>query len=95
MAGNDKQQSNIEQARELLSPYLDGEVSGEERGLVEEALAVSDELRADLDTLRQTVSLLQALPSVPAQSRPEASKAIGLLANGPPAYSMNGPPSCE
>ncbi len=81
MAGNDKQQSNIEQARELLSPYLDGEVSGEERGLVEEALAVSDELRADLDTLRQTVSLLQALPSVPAPRPFTLSEAdVGLSA---------------
>ena len=66
MAGNDKPQPNIEQVRELLSPYLDDEVSGEERALVEEALAVSDELQADLDTLRQTVSLLQALPPAPA-----------------------------
>lgn len=60
------QQSNIEQARELLSPYLDGEVSGEEKQFVEQQLHTSAELQADLESLRQTVALLSALPKVAA-----------------------------
>ncbi len=54
------------QARELLSPYLDGTVTAEERALVENALSQSAELRAELESLRQTVQLMQALPRVPA-----------------------------
>ncbi len=66
MAVNTTPQPNIEQARDLLSPYLDGEVTPEERLLVEEALAASPELRADLEDLRQTVALVATLPHVPA-----------------------------
>jgi chemotaxis protein histidine kinase CheA len=64
---NDKQpQENIERARDLLSPYLDDEISTEERALVEQAIAGSSELRWELETLRQTVSLVAALPPMPA-----------------------------
>ncbi len=69
MANNQTHQPNIELARELLSPYLDDEVTEEERVLVEQALAASGELQQDLETLRQTVSLLAGLPSVPAPVR--------------------------
>ena len=55
MASNENQQPNIDRARELLSPYLDGEVSAEEQVLVEAALAASGELQADLESLRQAV----------------------------------------
>lgn len=54
----------IEQVRELLSPYLDGEVTDGERALVERVLAGSTDLQAELATLRQTVLLLQSLPRV-------------------------------
>ncbi len=51
---------------DLLSPYLDDEVSEEERNLVEQALANSLELRQTLDSLRQTVDLVAALPALAA-----------------------------
>jgi hypothetical protein len=56
----------IEQARELLSPYLDDEVTPVERALVEGVLAESPELQSELDSLRQMVNLLHGLPSIPA-----------------------------
>ena len=66
MVNDHNHQPNIEAVRELLSPYLDGEVTTEERALVEAALAASVELRKDLATLRQTVALLAELPPVAA-----------------------------
>ncbi len=66
MVNDHHRQPNIEAVRELLSPYLDGEVTTEERALVEAALAASVELREDLATLRQTVALLAELPPVAA-----------------------------
>ncbi len=65
-ADHQPQESNIEQVRELLSAYLDGEVTSEEIAQVEEAVYRSPELRRDLETLRQTVSLLKRLPPMPA-----------------------------
>lgn len=65
-ASNQSQKPNIEQARQLLSPYLDGEVTVEEQALVEEAMAISADLRRELETLRQTVSMVRALPPMPA-----------------------------
>jgi len=59
-------QPNIEQVRELLSPYLDNEVTPTERQLVEQTLQSSSELRADLESLRQTVALLKAMPAMSA-----------------------------
>ncbi|RME48145.1 MAG: hypothetical protein D6796_06715, partial [Caldilineae bacterium] len=61
-----EQSNTLEQARSLLSPYLDGEVTPDERALVEGALARSPELRAELESLRQTVRMVRALPRVPA-----------------------------
>ena len=47
---------------ELLSAYLDGEVSPEERALVEEQLEQSSEWRAVLTEVRETRALVCALP---------------------------------
>ena len=66
MADNQNHQLNPDQIRDLLSPYLDGEVTDEERALVEQALAVSAELQGELETLRRTMALVAALPPVPA-----------------------------
>ena len=66
MANNQFQQPDIERARDLLSPYLDKEVTAEERAFVEKAMAASPELQHELETLRQTVSLVRALPPRPA-----------------------------
>lgn len=59
-------QPNIDQIRDLLSPYLDGEVTDTERRQVETALAASAELQAELNALQNTVALLAALPDMPA-----------------------------
>jgi hypothetical protein len=50
---------------ELLSAYLDGEVTPEERTLVERTVASSSEVAWRLDALRQTVALMGQLPRVP------------------------------
>ncbi len=63
---NQPQQPNTERVRDLLSPYLDGEVTAEERALVEQAMAASPQLRQELETLRQTVLLVGELPPAPA-----------------------------
>lgn len=52
---------------ETLSAYLDDAVSAEERAQIESALQGNPELNWRLETLRQTVLLLRALPAV--QSR--------------------------
>ncbi|MFN8459572.1 MAG: hypothetical protein U0401_33825 [Anaerolineae bacterium] len=76
---------NSEQMRDLLSPYLDNQVTAEERRLIEQGLAASMELRQELESLRQTVALVAALPPVPAprpftlteaQVRPAARKGL-------------------
>ncbi len=51
---------------ELLSAYLDGELSDSERARLEAQLADDPALRAELDGLRQTVALVRGLPPVPA-----------------------------
>lgn len=66
MANNQNHQLNTDQIRELLSPYLDGEVTDAERIQVEQALAASPELQRELDTLRRTVAMVAALPVVAA-----------------------------
>lgn len=66
MANNSNPQGNLDYIYDLLSPYLDGEVTEAERLLVEQALAASPELQQELDSLRQTVTLVQALPQVAA-----------------------------
>ena len=66
MADNLNQQVNPEYIQELLSAYLDGELTAEERALVEQALDASPELQQELESLRQTVALVKALPPVAA-----------------------------
>lgn len=50
---------------ELLSAYLDGAVTPQERQRVETAVTQDADVAWRLESLRQTVSLLQALPEVP------------------------------
>lgn len=65
------------QVNELLSAYLDGEVTSDERALVETHLAMCAACAYDLATLRQTVSLLQQLPQV-AASRPFTLREVDI-----------------
>lgn len=51
-------------ADELLSAYLDGEVTAQERAQVERALAQDPETAWRLESLQQTVTLVKALPRV-------------------------------
>ncbi len=50
---------------ELLSAYLDDELSAGERARLEARLAADPALQAELDALRRTVALLHELPPVP------------------------------
>ena len=50
---------------DLVAAYVDGEVTTEERQRVEAAMAASEQVAWEVNTLRQTVELLQDLPSVP------------------------------
>ncbi len=52
--------------RELLSAYIDGEVSASETSRVEEHLAGCQECRDELASLRSTVDLLRRLPELAA-----------------------------
>jgi hypothetical protein len=54
------------QVADLLSAYIDGEVTAEERALVETHVAKCGECARDLATLRRTVVLLRELPVVAA-----------------------------
>jgi hypothetical protein len=54
------------QVAELLSAYIDGEVTGDERALVETHLATCVACARDLASLRQTVTMLRQLPPVAA-----------------------------
>lgn len=59
--------SNLsERDLELLSAYLDGELSDQERHAIEQRLASEGELRRTLDDLRATVRLVGALPRLKA-----------------------------
>lgn len=49
---------------ELLSAYIDDEVTEQERSLIETAIAQDEEIAWRLHSLRQTVSLLQELPEL-------------------------------
>jgi anti-sigma factor RsiW len=51
---------------ELLSAYVDGELTARERAEVEQRLTHDPELRATLDDLRQTVTLVRSLPDLKA-----------------------------
>jgi hypothetical protein len=61
-----RRRSEEERRDELLSAYLDGELSERERQFLEARLAQDPTLRAELRALRQTVSLVQELPQVAA-----------------------------
>jgi len=50
---------------DLVAAYVDGDVTTEERQRVEAAMAASEQVAWEVNTLRQTVQLLQELPSVP------------------------------
>ena len=54
------------EAREHLSAYLDGELSGQTLVRMEEALQADAALRADLDELREVIDGLGALPEIDA-----------------------------
>lgn len=59
--------SNIpERDLELLSAYLDGEMSDAERHALEQRLATESDLRRALDELRATVGLVSSLPQLKA-----------------------------
>ena len=55
-----------EQVAGLLSAYIDGEVTADERAVIETHLATCADCQRDLTALRQTVALLSQLPSVAA-----------------------------
>ena len=50
---------------ELVAAYIDGDVTAEERQRVEAAIATNEQVAWEVNTLRQTVVLLQETPSVP------------------------------
>ena len=50
--------------RNLLSAYIDGEVTESEAARVEEHLSGCEECRPELDSLRSTVGLLRQLPEL-------------------------------
>ncbi|MEE9616174.1 MAG: zf-HC2 domain-containing protein, partial [Anaerolineae bacterium] len=60
-----RQAGKREQRDELLSAYLDDQLSAGERARLEAQLATDPVLRAELDTLRHTVALVRDLPPVP------------------------------
>jgi anti-sigma factor RsiW len=55
-----------EQDFELLSAYLDGDLSDADRAALEARLAAEPELRRELEALRQTVALVRSLPELKA-----------------------------
>ncbi len=59
-------QSLTERDYELLSSYIDGELSDAERAALEIRLNAEDELRRELASLRQTVALVNQLPKLKA-----------------------------
>jgi hypothetical protein len=59
------QASEREQRDELLSAYLDGQLSAGERARLETRLAADLALRAELEALRHTVALVRDLPPAP------------------------------
>jgi hypothetical protein len=61
-----RQQATEQERRdELLSAYLDGQLSAEERARLEAQLATDRPLRAELEALRHTMALVRDLPPVP------------------------------
>jgi hypothetical protein len=60
-----RQGKKQEQRDELLSAYLDGQLSAAEQARLEAQLAADPALQAELDALRYTVALVRDLPPVP------------------------------
>jgi hypothetical protein len=60
-----RQARKRERRDELLSAYLDGQLSARERARLEDQLATDPALEAELRALRHTVALVRDLPSVP------------------------------
>ena len=58
-------QSEHQRVEEMLSAYIDGELTPEEWARVERHLAQCEACARNLRTLRQTVGLLRQLPTVP------------------------------
>ncbi len=50
---------------ELLSAYVDGDVSDEEKQQIELAIATDPDVAWQIESLRQTIDLLHALPPIP------------------------------
>ncbi|MBM3944130.1 MAG: hypothetical protein FJ317_01395 [SAR202 cluster bacterium] len=69
--------------RELLSAYVDGQVSEREAVAMESHLASCAACQAELDSLRMTVSMLRALP------RPSTARSFRLVAPPAPAPRMS------
>ena len=63
--GVTRQAKERQRRDELLSAYLDGQLSAGERARLEARLATDPSLRAELDALRRTVALVRDLPSLP------------------------------
>lgn len=55
---------DTERAEELFSPYIDGQVSAEERAFLERYLAEHTEARAKFEMLKRAVQLTRTLPAV-------------------------------
>lgn len=80
----------IEQARTLLSPYLDDEVTSAERELVETVLAQSPELQTELEGLQATVNLVRELPRISAPRPFTLTEAdVGLTSGERKAFSWS------
>ena len=61
----DGKKTAAERREEMLSAYIDGELSPRERADLERALARDATLRAELEDLRQVVRVMKAAPRVP------------------------------
>ena len=72
--------SNI--SDELLSAYIDGQVTAAERQRVEQALATDAHIREQYETLRMTVTLMQKTPPMPVPRAFVLSEAQVLAAGG-------------
>lgn len=60
-----RRESERHQRDELLSAYLDDQLSAKERARLEARLASDPALRAELEDLRRTVALVRELPTAP------------------------------
>lgn len=78
---SDLNDRNVEQ----LSAYLDGELTEAERATLEARLQADPALRGELDSLRQTVALVRALPTLKApRSFALTAEQAGLVARPRP-----------